>query len=159
MSSAALGSNYDNYMIYIGWFTTSFIIVAASNMSPTQNCFNALGLDAILPGDFPPNRALIQRTITRGAMIQLNEDLQFTIFRFSATGTLTTRTPPPARRGSWPRALGSPPPRSRTGSRTGGSGTGRLRDPGKSYFLFFIVFLRSGWRFVLCNCIDDGNDP
>ena len=84
---------------------------------------------------------LIQRTITRGAMIQLNEDccqpLQFHIFRFSATGTLTTRTPPPARRGSWPRAPDSPPPRSRTGSRTGGSGTGRLRDPGKIFLLLF----------------------
>ena len=97
------------------------------------------------PGTFLTG--LIQRTITptRGAVIQLNENccqpLQFHIFRFSVTGTLTTRTPPPARRGSWPRAPGLPPPRSLTGSRTGGSGTGRQRDPGR---LFFIVFLRSG---------------
>ena len=82
---------------------------------------------------------LIQRTITRGAMIQLNEyNLQFhLIFRFSATGTLTTPTPPPERRGSWPRAPASPPPRSPTGLRTGGSGTGRQRDPGKIFFFYF----------------------
>ena len=54
------------------------------------------------------------------------------------TGTLTTRTPPPARRGSWLRAPGSPPPRSLTGSRTGGSGTGRQRDPGRLFFYGFV---------------------
>ena len=100
------------------------------------------------PGTFLTG--LIQRTITptRGAVIQLNENccqpLQFHIFRFSVTGTLTTRTPPPARRGSWLRAPGSPLPRSLTGSRTGGSGTGRQRDPGR---LFFIG------PFFVCNCI------
>ena len=158
MYSAALGSNYDNYMIYIGWFTTCFIIVAAPPTWVQHNCFNALGLDAVLPGDFT-NRGSFngqshQHVAPRWIQFNGNNCCQPlplpTVCRFSATGTPTTRTRPPARRGSWPRAPGSPPLRSQTGSRTGGSETGRQRDPGKR-FLFLLLFYEIRETYCLCN--------
>ena len=56
-------------------------------------------------------------------------------FRYYETGTLTTPTPHPGRRGSWRRAPGWPPPRSATGSRTGGRETGLRRHRGKYLYL------------------------
>lgn len=47
--------------------------------------------------------------------------------RSCASGTLTTSYPHPARSASWQRPRGSPPRRSATGSRTGGSATGQPR--------------------------------
>ena len=56
------------------------------------------------------------------------------IFRYYETGTLTTPTPHPGRRGSWRRAPDWPPPRSATGSRTGGREIGPQKLRGNYYF-------------------------
>ena len=51
--------------------------------------------------------------------------------RYYGTGTPTTPTPHPGRRGSWRRGRDSPPRRSPTGSRTGDRETGQQRPLGK----------------------------
>ena len=159
MSSAALGSNYDNYMIYIGWFTSRFydppllswssfphlLGMSAGRWEESRTGHYCIklwswcsGLQA--EGNHLRRWELLSILIFSAHLsaltlfsIEKHSPANIVIFRYYETGTLTTPTPHPGRRGSWRRGPASPPPRSPTGSRTGGSETGRLRDPGKRF--------------------------